>query len=82
MVVEDSPPLNTPSCEKLAARTPGIRWISPTSSRSTPSRRAASTTGLAQIDPHEQQAFGGKAEVHALQVVDRPRQQAGANEQG
>ena len=25
---EDSPPLNTPSCEKLAARTPGIRWIS------------------------------------------------------
>jgi hypothetical protein len=38
--------------------------------------------GLAQIDPHEQQSFSGKAQVCPLQVIDRSRQQAGANQKG
>jgi hypothetical protein len=35
-----------------------------------------------QIDAYEQQALRGKAEVRALQVVDRPREQARSDEQG
>jgi len=35
-----------------------------------------------QVDPYEQHPFRGEAEVCALQVVDGPRQQPGAHEQG
>jgi len=37
--------------------------------------------GFACIDADEQEMFGGKAEVRALQVIKRSRQQTGADQQ-